>query len=331
MSSILPLAAGCCSFWRWAAEGDPYGVLIPALYNACMLMKASGLRKPFLIASLVLLMAGLVGGYWAYDRGRPAPIPTKKKLREGVIYRRLVRYSPRLMIAHVLVIDTRTRGVRLFVTPADAQEGPPLRARTTSEFMEEFGVQIAINGDGFNPWWSHSPADYYPHSGDPVTPNGYAASGGKIYARGSEEPPEPTLFISRRGELSFNKIPSRVFNAISGDRMLVLHGEAAPGLDAAERDPRSAIGTNANGRWLYLVVVDGRQSLYSEGATFQELADILVGLGAETAMNLDGGGSSTLAVAGPDGQPVVLNSPIDSYIPGRERPVANHLGIFLEP
>ncbi len=45
-------------------------------------------------------------------------------------------------------------------------------------------------------------------------------------------------------------------------------------------------------------------------------------------MNLDGGGSSTMVVAGRDGQSRVLNSPIDNYIPGRERPVANHLGIF---
>ena len=46
-------------------------------------------------------------------------------------------------------------------------------------------------------------------------------------------------------------------------------------------------------------------------------------------MNLDGGGSSTLVVEGPDGEPRVLNSPIDNYIPGRERPVANHLGILV--
>lgn len=45
-------------------------------------------------------------------------------------------------------------------------------------------------------------------------------------------------------------------------------------------------------------------------------------------MNLDGGGSTTLVMEGDNGQPVLLNSPIDSRIPGRERAVANHLGIF---
>lgn len=278
----------------------------------------------------LLLVLLLAGAYWAYDRGRPAPVPVKRKVYEGVTYRRIVRYTPSLMVAHVLVIDRRTNGLRLFVTPPDFDQGPPLAARTTTQFMQDFGVQIAVNGDGFSPWWSNSPADYYPHAGDPVTPNGYAASEGSIYARGTQEPAEPTMYVSRRGEISFNRIPSRVYHAISGDRMLVLKGEPVPDLTGSARQPRTAVGINQNGRWLYIVVVDGRQPFYSEGATFAELADLMIDLGAYSAMNLDGGGSSTMAIAGADGLPQVLNSPIDNYIPGRERPVANHLGIYLE-
>jgi exopolysaccharide biosynthesis protein len=57
----------------------------------------------------------------------------------------------------------------------------------------------------------------------------------------------------------------------------------------------------------------------------------MIDLGAYYAMNLDGGGSSTMVIEGANGEPVILNSPIDSRIPGRERPVANHLGIFINP
>ncbi|HEY5902501.1 MAG TPA: phosphodiester glycosidase family protein [Anaerolineales bacterium] len=77
------------------------------------------------------------------------------------------------------------------------------------------------------------------------------------------------------------------------------------------------------------MVVDSRQPFYSEGSTFAELADLMTDLGAHVAMNLDGGGSSTMAVM-LDGEPMILNSPIDKYIPGRERPVANHLGVQLD-
>lgn len=83
------------------------------------------------------------------------------------------------------------------------------------------------------------------------------------------------------------------------------------------RHPRSAIGWND--RWLYLVEVDGRQGGLSVGMTFPELAAYLVRLGCREAVNLDGGGSSTLWLLGR-----VMNSPSD----GMERPVANGLVVI---
>ena len=56
----------------------------------------------------------------------------------------------------------------------------------------------------------------------------------------------------------------------------------------------------------------------------------MIDQGAFAAMSLDGGGSSTLVIEGQDGKPRILNSPIDNYIPGRERPVGNHLGIYIK-
>jgi exopolysaccharide biosynthesis protein len=261
--------------------------------------------------------------------GRPAPIPVKRQLFEGVSYRRQVQYLPHAMIAHILVIDTKNaKGLQFMVTPP-GRDGI-ITARTTSQFLEEFGVQIAINGDGFFPWWSRSPLDYYPHVGDTVTPNGLAVSYGNTYADGQQDTKsEPTLYITRRGGLEFNRAPNKIYHSISGDRMLIQGGRIIEDLNNVTLHPRTAIGLNKNGRWLYIVVVDGRQPFYSSGATYQELAEILQKLGAFNAMALDGGGSSTMVIEGPNGEPVVLNSPIDNYIPGRERPVANHLGIFL--
>jgi len=51
--------------------------------------------------------------------------------------------------------------------------------------------------------------------------------------------------------------------------------------------------------------------------------------GGDNAINLDGGGSSTLVIQDPKtGRYKVMNSPIDGGIPGRERPVGNHFGIM---
>jgi uncharacterized protein YigE (DUF2233 family) len=283
------------------------------------------------IIGLLIAASLCIGSYLWFDRGRPAPIPIKLKLYEGVTYRRVVKWIPRPMIAHVLVIDTKSKGIGFLVTPPDQGGENPLKARTTSQFLDEFDLQIAINGGGFSPWWSRSPADYYPHAGDPIAPAGFTASNGDVYWNGEDTAKiEPTLYISRKNSLSFNNQPNHAYNAISGDRMLVLKGEVVPDLDDEQLNPRTAVGINRNGRYLYIVVVDGRQPFYSGGATFVDLAELLIQQGAFVAMSLDGGGSSTMVIEGKDAQPVILNSPIDNYIPGRERPVGTHLGIYIK-
>ena len=306
------------------AENDPPGFV----YNHLMRF------KPIVILfSAIFLLIICIGGYSLYDRGRPAPVPIKEKLFDGVVYQRVVHVLPRPMIAHILAIDTKKNDTSFLVTPPDSDGETPLNARTTSQFLEEFGVQIAVNGDGFTPWWSNSVADYYPHVGDPIAPLGFSASNGKVYWKGENEGDtgiEPTLYISRRNALSFNNRPNNVYSAISGDRMLVVKGEVVSDLDDTDLEPRTALGINRNGRYLYIVVIDGRQSFYSQGATFAELAEFLREQGAFMAMSMDGGGSSTLVIEGEDGLPQILNSPIDNYIPGRERPVGNHLGVYIK-
>ena len=276
-------------------------------------------------AVLILSVCAICITYHA--RGRGLPVPTGEKIFPGVEYARKVKLQPRPMVIHVVTIDMRTPGLRFLVTPPDDRGSDlPLKARTTSQFLQEFDVQIAVNGDGFSPWWSRGPADYYPHAGDPVRPRGDAASRGKLYWSSSD--PFPTLYINSRNRMSFDA-PAKPYNALSGEALLVAGGSLIPELDDEELHPRTAIGYSRNGRYLFLVVVDGRQPFYSEGITLEELAALLRSLGAQYAMNLDGGGSSTLVVEGEDGEPRVLNAPIDNYIPGRERPVANHLGISV--
>ena len=120
-----------------------------------------------------------------------------------------------------------------------------------------------------------------------------------------------------------------VRTAISGGPWLVQNGRRVridvPDSDAyifssmKEPHPRSAIGWNDE--FLFLVAVDGRQMGIAEGMTLDELAAYLVRLGCREAMNLDGGGSSTLWYAG-----AAVNHLCDGY----ERDVANSL-IVVRP
>ncbi|WP_429762752.1 phosphodiester glycosidase family protein [Isoptericola nanjingensis] len=93
---------------------------------------------------------------------------------------------------------------------------------------------------------------------------------------------------------------------------------------ATLRHPRTAVGLSADGTTAYLVVVDGRQA-QSIGASLPELGRFLDQLGADDAINLDGGGSTTMVARLPgDAGTSVLNSPSD----GGERLDANGLGLF---
>jgi Phosphodiester glycosidase len=257
--------------------------------------------------------------------GRPQPADESRSLFQGVTYQRETHQSPQPMVVHIVTIDLRQKGLTFLVTPGDPGAELPLKARTTSRFIEEFELQLAINGDGFTPWESNGPLTSYPRAGDPVVPIGLAASRGVVYAQATDN--EPTLYLSKTNKARFNSPDGKVYNAISGNRMIVEHGVAVSGL-VGDAEPRTAIGLDRRGRRLILVVVDGRQSGYSEGATLAELARILIEQGAYYGMNLDGGGSSTLAIEGVGGSPTVLNSPIDNNLTGRERPVGNHLGVF---
>ena len=88
--------------------------------------------------------------------------------------------------------------------------------------------------------------------------------------------------------------------------------------------PRTAAGASRDGRRLYLVTVDGR-SAKSVGLRTKEVAEMMRKLGVDDALNLDGGGSSTLVAREPGEQHVtVQNVPSD----GSQRRVATGIGIF---
>jgi hypothetical protein len=112
---------------------------------------------------------------------------------------------------------------------------------------------------------------------------------------------------------------------IGGSHRLLRDGkvalaEAGGSLDGAfvtARHPRTAVGYN--GSRIYLLAADGRQPGYSAGMSLPELAQAMLDLGCTDALNLDGGGSTTLWARGS-----LVNRPSD----GRERPVANALMVF---
>ncbi|WP_155830276.1 phosphodiester glycosidase family protein [Glycomyces tenuis] len=112
--------------------------------------------------------------------------------------------------------------------------------------------------------------------------------------------------------------------AVSGRQVLIEDGETVPHEDQS-RHPRTAVGFSEDGRTMYLVTFDGRQAA-SGGYTLDEVAAELRAMGAHSALNLDGGGSSTmLARSSGTDELITVNSPSD----GNEREVGNGLALTV--
>ncbi|MEM9196037.1 MAG: phosphodiester glycosidase family protein [Myxococcota bacterium] len=258
----------------------------------------------------------------------------------GVRYVR--RTTPRLS-AHGVVVDTRVRGVAVEATAYDD------RWQTVGEFGRSGGYAVAVNG-GF--WDATARAQ------------GVTAGGGERWPQGHDDEEHGFFAIGRDGRAWISP-PSHLFDApprarlahaVTGRPMLVQGGHVDHAtLDELEwaryRHPRTAAGTSRDGRTVVLVVVDGRQP-HSRGMTLYELAEFLIELGAHSAINLDGGGSTAMYVERLGG---VVNSPSggrwearlglgpsveepskvrvardgieEQYVRGVEREVLNHLGV----
>jgi hypothetical protein len=312
------------------AVGFPLAAI--ALYIAWRIRRRWYTFFPALFGCFLILIAS-IALWWT---NRPLPVSEERALFEGIEYIRSVRPAfggaPHVAIIHVVLVDLDAPGLSLFVTPGTPNGEYEQVARTTSEFLDRYNLQVAINGDFFNPFYERGPLDFYPHSGDGINLHGLAISGGERYSNGFATGAFETMYISADNEVTFSAPDFEPFHAISGNWLLVENGVfSTPNelvRDSQIQQPRTAVGLDESGRKLLLLLVDGRQPNYSEGVTVAELADLLIEYGAYTALNFDGGGSVTLVIEGEDGRPQVLNSPIHTRIPGRERPVANHLGVY---
>ncbi len=142
----------------------------------------------------------------------------------------------------------------------------------------------------------------------------------------------------RRAMLRANRIrvtvalaPFAPREAVGGRPLLVRDSVEVPGLDQAGganfgpvRHPRTIVGLTNGGRRVLLVTVDGRQPGYSAGMTLRESAALMLALGAREAINLDGGGSTTMVFQDRFSGIRIANRPSDKE---GERPVANMLAV----
>ena len=189
----------------------------------------------------------------------------------------------------------------------------------TSDIAADNGAVFAINGD----YYGFRDTGIVVRNGVVYRDEG-AREGLALYRDGHVEVYDETTTTA--DEL----VAAGVWNTLSFGPALLEDGQVLDGIEDVEVDtnvgnhsiqgeqPRTAVGV-IDDNHLVFVVVDGRSPGYSKGVTMTGLAEIMQGLGATTAYNIDGGGSSTMYFDG-----AVVNDPLGK---GQERGTSDILYI----
>lgn len=233
----------------------------------------------------------------------------------------------------VAQIDLADPSVGIVVTGvAPAGDGDAVLT-STDVWAAEQGVQLAVNANYFGTL-----------SGGRADIVGLSASDGQIISgarsfNGTYDPaalilPNRTARIGRFSSAdvlmqgSVDAVAGVGASTSDGDpgSLLVDDGVnlgATARVAPADRNPRTGLGVSQDGKRLVIMVIDGRQPGWSDGVTLSQLADLMIEFGSFDAINLDGGGSSSLVYD--DGTERIFNRPSD----GTFRGVANHLGVRI--
>lgn len=299
----------------------------------------SAMRAALLVWLLLLLPASTLRGQeesYDWSRGR--------RLAAGIQFARVEATSPRKMVIYGLRIDTQTEGLTFHTTGRRSEwvEGTTETDRQTSRnFLRTARTKgipmiVAINADAFSPW----PAPYDQET--PTDLSGLAVSQGTVVSQGSGS---PSLIRTKSGP--FRIVPtdrqtdtSEIDLAVSGFALCLADGKPVPGGD--DLHPRTGIGLSEDNRYVIAVAIDGRQPA-SVGATTKELGTWLKKFGAHRGINMDGGGSTTIAWWNPDAEGKdkcqLLNRPVgngskadglaESDFKPSERANGNNLGVSI--
>ncbi|MGB3636938.1 MAG: phosphodiester glycosidase family protein [Rivularia sp. (in: cyanobacteria)] len=248
------------------------------------------------VTSFLLLLPLILYGWGCFSR--PSQTDLEEKLFKGIVYKRKFGLTARPVIAHIVTINLSVPGVKVLVTPPQAIGENNTLAQSTSQFLQKFKLQLAVNANYFHPFREKTPWDYYPHTGDVTYSIGQAISNGKHYSKADAKWGVLCISQNNRAQiLDTGDCPKNTLQGVAGKDVFIKNSKPVK-LDS-EPDkpyPRVAVAINKQGNILWLIAIDGKQPLYSEGATIAELTEIVRDLGAYTALNLDGGGSTTLVM-----------------------------------
>ncbi len=283
-------------------------------------MKRTLTQAPRLVA---ILMLGIVSSLHA-ETPVEHPFP-------GVTYRIETREDPpmRLFVAEVELTNSN---VRVRVAPGGPDPDGPGKWQTTlmtpTHVATRENFDLVVNGDffearGIKDGEGTNSAFRSAIWGSVLGP---AVTDGKVWALATSN--RPCLVVHKNQKLTIETLSHPTaddWEVIAGNTLLLKDGKVVPH-QTKTRHPRTVVGLDANATRLFIMVVDGRKPKVAIGMSYDELAAEMLRLGCTDAVNLDGGGSSVMAIRDPHSKAFhILNEPSD----GHERAVGDVLGVSV--
>lgn len=242
------------------------------------------------------------------------------RVAEGVVWRQahLTDLYGLPQSLNVLKVDLDAEKVSVDVAFSDTG-----RVRT-SVLAGRTGAIAAVNGSFFDMSNGESVA-FFQSDGQVLQAT---SETGERFEGAVAVEPEGDAAVLRKAEPRWTRLP-RFEDVLASGPLLVWEGDTVPSEDVGfnfTHHPRTALGTTEDNH-LLLVTVDGRTN-QAAGMTIRELAWVMQGLGTTMAINLDGGGSTTMWLR----EEGVVNYPSGSgtYDHEGERPVANAVVVRVE-
>ena len=269
---------------------------------------------------------------FAHAKEFPATRPYKP-----VVYQYVEQTDPPQRI-HVMAIDLTNPDVKVRVSRGGEDPDGDGPWQTTllrpTAIAEREGFEITVNGDFFalpsKQDAEGSEAQKVFRAKQASTVSGPATTDGKTWALPKEQDGRPALVIDAQNRASIAKVgkpPKDAQQVIAGSDIIVEAGKDVARTGKGFPDgphPRTAVGIADGGKRLLLVVIDGRDKEKARGMSLSQVAKVMLDLGCDSALNLDGGGSTAMILRDPKtGEQTILNNPSD----GKERAVANVLGV----
>ena len=258
--------------------------------------------------------------------------------------------NSRLQSVRMVRVDLSDADVALFATPRASNYVAGSRetlSLSVSNFVKNNGLAVGANA-GF---YTASPGGGDPSSeGVPCQVYGLQMCTGVVVSAAEAQNRYASLLFTtnKQPTIVWTNTPpgtntTGMFTAVTGYYPLLTNGVNVWAIYSNQlavtyndpsihsEQPRTAYGLSANRRYLFLMVIDGRQSGYSTGAIDRESGQWMLLFGAADAINMDGGGSSAMYMSDCATNPVPLSHSSLAAAIGRDRYVGSHLGVRALP